>query len=106
MTLSKPIAAFFQLSKRASQDELKHVFSDTAHIIDEQKDHVGFPDIATWWRETNEKTPFESVPMKSRTENDLIIVTAEVSGSFPGSPIMLDHRFRVKDDKVVELEIK
>ncbi len=106
MTLPEPIAAFFALPKRASTSELKAVFADDAHIIDEAEGHTGFPAIAEWWRDVNEKTPFETVPMRSEVRDGLVVVSAEVSGSFPGSPVMLDHHFRLNDSKVVELEIK
>ena len=36
----------------------------------------------------------------------MLVVHAEVSGSFPGSPVMLGHYFRLRDGKIEELEIK
>lgn len=106
MTLAEPIAAYFALPKQAGIGDLKAVFADDAHIIDEAEGHTGFPAIADWWREVNEKTPFETVPHKVTERDGLTIVTAEVSGAFPGSPVMLDHHFRLLGGRVVELEIK
>jgi hypothetical protein len=38
-------------------------------------------------------------------EGDLIVVTAEVSGAFPGSPIHLGFSFRTAGEKIAALTI-
>ena len=57
-------------------------------------------------RETNETTPFTAVPKSLEENGAVLVVHAEVSGSFPGSPVMLGHYFRLRDGKIEELEIK
>jgi hypothetical protein len=34
------------------------------------------------------------------------VVTGKVSGNFPGSPVNLEHIFRLKGDKIASLEIR
>ena len=106
LTLPDVISAYFALPKQATPQELKSVFAEDAHIIDEAEGHTGFPAITEWWRDVNERTPFEAVPERLQERDGKLVVTADVSGAFPGSPVKLDHHFRVRDGKVVELEIK
>ena len=106
MTLSEPVQAFFALPKQGNGQELDGVFTEDARVRDEAQDHVGLDAIKAWWRHTNETTSFTAVPRSVEDMDGLTIVTAEVSGSFPGSPVMLDHRFRIRDGKISELEIK
>ena len=35
-----------------------------------------------------------------------VIVTGKVSGNFPGSPMKLDHVFKIDGDRIVSLEIR
>ena len=36
---------------------------------------------------------------------DIVTIRANVSGNFPGSPVVLDYDFRLLKDRIVELEI-
>ena len=60
----------------------------------------GIDEITAWWRETNETTPFTAEPKSLEERDGLLIVHAEVSGSFPGSPVMLGHYFALRDGKI------
>jgi hypothetical protein len=35
-----------------------------------------------------------------------VVVTAKVSGNFPGSPIKLEHLFEIEGGRIVSLEIR
>lgn len=45
--------------------------------------------------------PIEVVQRGGKT-----IVTARVSGNFPGSPVNLDHIFGIEGDRIASLEIR
>ena len=106
MTLPESVQAFFDLPKPASNRDIEAIFVPDAHVRDEARDHKGTEAITTWWRETNEATPFTAVPKSTGDSDGRLVVHAEVSGSFPGSPVMLGHYFRLRDGKIEELEIK
>lgn len=106
MTLNETVQAFFDLPKPATTSEISTIFAPDAKVRDEARDHEGIDEITTWWRETNETTPFTAVPKSVEERDGLTIVTAEVSGSFPGSPVDLGHYFRLRGGKIEELEIK
>lgn len=106
MTLPETVQAFFDLPKPATTSQIEAIFVPGAHVRDEARDHHGIEAITTWWRETNETTPFTAVPKSLEENGAVLVVHAEVSGSFPGSPVMLGHYFRLRDGKIEELEIK
>ena len=106
MTLPETVQAFFDLPKPATTSQIEAIFVPGAHVRDEARDHHGIEAITTWWRETNETTPFTAVPTSLEENGAVLVVHAEVSGSFPGSPVMLGHYFRLRDGKIEELEIK
>lgn len=51
------------------------------------------------------RTPFRARPTRMEERGDAVVVTTEVSGSFPGSPVMLDHRFSLRDGRITSMEI-
>ena len=106
MTLNETVQAFFDLPKPATKSDVEAIFATDARVRDEAKDHEGIDEITRWWRETNETTPFTAVPKSVEERGGVTIVTAEASGSFPGSPVDLGHYFRLRDGKIEELEIK
>ena len=41
-----------------------------------------------------------------QTFGDLVTVRARLTGEFPGSPVELDHIFKLSNDKIASLEIR
>ena len=39
------------------------------------------------------------------SRGDIVTIRANVSGNFPGSPVVLDYDFRLMMNRIVELEI-
>ena len=52
-----------------------------------------------------ERTPFVARPLSVAESDGIVTVTCDVAGAFPGSPIRLDHRCRLRNRRIVELEI-
>jgi hypothetical protein len=44
--------------------------------------------------------------VNTQTQGDKVTVRARVTGAFPGSPIELDHIFKLSNDKIASLEIR
>ncbi|QYI99607.1 nuclear transport factor 2 family protein [Thalassovita mediterranea] len=106
MTLPETVQAFFDLPKPATTGQIEAIFVPGAHVRDEARDYHGIEAITTWWRETNETTPFTAVPKSLEENGPVLLVRAEVSGSFQGSPVILGHHFTLRGGKIEELEIK
>jgi hypothetical protein len=99
------IAAFFQSTNTREFSDFLSLFTDDAHVNDETNDYYG-AQIADWIdRATADAKPSADITAITR-ENDQFVVTAQVSGNFPGSPIPLRYYFTLKDAKIATLLIK
>ena len=105
LALPQPIADFFALPTSASLKELGGVLDEDAIVRDERRTHRGLDAIRNWRIETMARTPFQARPLSVEDQNGAVVVKAQVSGSFPGSPVLLDHRFSLSDGRIVMLEI-
>lgn len=78
-------------------------FSETAVVFDEGKTHNGKIEIQQWIKKANEEFQPVMKPIEySATEE---ILKAEVSGNFPGSPVVLSYHFELKDGLIESLKI-
>ena len=62
-------------------------------------------DIGRWATETIQKYKFKFKPLSADKRGAETILSVEVSGSFPGSPITLDYHFTLANDKIQSLII-
>lgn len=78
-------------------------FSETAVVFDEGKTYNGKIEIQQWIKKANEEYQPVMKPLEySATEE---ILKAEVSGNFPGSPIVLSYHFELKEGLIQSLKI-
>ncbi|MEA5402865.1 hypothetical protein VB776_08065 [Arcicella sp. DC2W] len=78
-------------------------FSETAVVFDEGKTHKGKTEIQQWIEKANDEYQAVMKPLEySLTEE---VLEAEVSGNFPGSPIVLSYHFKLKDGLIESLKI-
>ena len=80
-------------------------FTDDAVVRDENKKHRGKIDIERWLTTTIEKYKFQFKPLSSQEQDNETVVSIEISGTFPGSPISLDYHFTMANDKIASLTI-
>ena len=50
--------------------------------------------------------PAGSVPLSATERDGATVVIGRVSGEFPGSPVELQHVFRIDGEQIVSLEIR
>ena len=80
-------------------------FAQSAVVKDEGRDHVGPAAIRAWIEETAARYDDKADVRSFAASGQVVDVTAEVSGTFPGSPIILRFNFTVEDDQIVRLKI-
>ncbi len=103
INLPPPIAAFFQAFNAQDVDACIALFAGDALVADEGHEHRGTPAIKEWIQKVNaEYKPNTEVTNLAYGGNE-IVVTAQVSGTFRGSPIQIRYHFRLKDDKITVL---
>ena len=105
LQLAEPIKKYFDISNTADAAGVKDRFNTDAVVLDEGGTYQGHAAIAAWFSDTRQKYAFSAKPLSATTHEMHEIVTAEVSGNFPGSPIQLSYTFLLHNDKIQSLEI-
>lgn len=80
-------------------------FSENAEVFDEGRTHNGRLDIEKWIDESNQKYKSIMKPLEYTENGTASILTAECSGTFPGSPITLQFHFDIADGQIQHLKV-
>ena len=104
VTLPAAISAYFA-ADRNNGDAAALCFTENAVVVDERRTHSGRDAIRQWKAEASEKYSYVVDPFAVTEDNNQILVTAHLTGSFPGSPLDLRYKFVLDDDKIAHLEI-
>lgn len=104
-SLPQSIADYFAGKNARNYAKALSGFAPAAAVSDEERQHVGAEAIQRWMAETAVKYNDQSRVLGSTTSGDRTVVTAEVAGTFPGSPIKLRYAFTLKDGLVTSLAI-
>ena len=104
--LSGPIEIYFISENAHDPSALEQCFASNAVVHDEGKMIQGLDAIRDWRTETAKKYNHSVEPISVSNQNGKTIVTARVTGDFPGSPINLNHIFELAGDRIIALEIR
>lgn len=78
-------------------------FTETAVVFDEGKTHKGKTEIKNWIEKANQEYGIMMKPLEySETEQ---VLKAEISGTFPGSPLVLSYRYEFENELIRSLKI-
>ncbi len=107
MSLSLPdaITTYFSISNGADDTHIADCFTQDACVFDEGETHRGRTAIQAWLRATRAKIAYRVEPVSVSHQGNTMVVTATVTGNFPGSPVQLDHTFQLADKQIQSLEI-
>ena len=105
MNLPPVIPRYIDTSNAHDVRAIVDCFTDDAVVRDENATRHGKIDIERWATETIEKYEFHFKPLSADERGAETIVSVEVSGSFPGSPITLDYHFTIANDQIQSLVI-
>jgi len=92
LTLPKPIADYFAADRKDGA-AVARCFTPNAVVIDERHTYAGRDAIARWKAESSAKYEYTSEPIATEEKDGKIIVTAHLTGNFPGSPVDLRYAF-------------
>jgi ketosteroid isomerase-like protein len=99
------IETYFRASNADDINALVSCFSEDAVVIDENETHRGAAAIKAWSVNVRKKYQFKAEVLRVAHKPDAVVVTANLSGTFPGSPVGLDFKFTLKEDLIASLEI-
>ncbi len=105
INLPKPIKIYFASENAHDIGSLDRCFAADGMVRDEGQTIKGIAAIKAWRSQTGEKYQHTVEPLSVTERAGKTVVTAKVSGNFPGSPVNLDHVFELHGDKIVSLEI-
>lgn len=80
-------------------------FSETGVMLEEGKPYKGREAIRHLIEETNEKYRSIMKPIEYTESGTSGILSADVSGTFPGSPLVLKFHFDIIDGKIQYLKV-
>jgi hypothetical protein len=75
-------------------------------VRDEGGTFTGRAAIARWNADAREKYHHTVVPVSVAENDGAFVVLARVAGDFPGSPVELQHAFRLEGGRIASLEIR
>jgi ketosteroid isomerase-like protein len=105
LELPSPITGYFSAANSDDAARVASYFSDDAIVRDERQTIRGAHAVRAWAEETRRKYRYHAEVVASEEATDRTIVTAHVTGDFPGSPIDLRYRFKLVGPKIAELDI-
>jgi|ERR1051326_744331 hypothetical protein len=106
LELTPVIADFFSAEDRRDTEALCQCFAEGAVVHDEGRSIQGHAAIREWQLETKKKYQHTTKPLSSADRDGKSVVTARLTGNFPGSPVDLQFAFTVGAGKIMSLEIK
>jgi ketosteroid isomerase-like protein len=101
-----PINAYVQATNERDNDAFGALFTEDAIVHDEGQEHRGVIAIRKWLRSTVEKYQFTLTPIGLSQEGTETILTAKLSGDFPGSPLLMRFHFVLREGKISSLDIR
>jgi NAD(P)-dependent dehydrogenase (short-subunit alcohol dehydrogenase family) len=104
--LPLPIARYFQAANGDDADAIAGGFAADAHVLDEGRDHYGRDAVRTWADDARRRYRFHAEPRSLEPGPDGGVVTAHLTGDFPGAPADLRYRFTLAGDQIADLEIR
>jgi hypothetical protein len=99
------IQSYIAASNAHDVKGIMECFTDDAVVRDENATRHGKIDIGRWATETIQKYKFKFKPLSADKRGAETILSVELSGSFPGSPITLDYHFTIANAKIQSLII-
>ena len=103
--LPDAIQAYFAADQISAAAAPVAAFAADAIVQDEGKTHIGHEAIAAWWRMAKAHYEHRATPREVSHHGERVLVRAEVSGRFPGSPALLSFTFTLEDDRIAALVI-
>jgi ketosteroid isomerase-like protein len=100
------IARYLGLAAEGDLDALVGCFTDDAEVVDEGQTYRGHDEIRRWRETVTSRFTYTVEVVSSEAFGpDNFVVTAQLEGNFPGSPVQLKFRFVLRDGLIAALEI-
>ena len=107
MTMPLPPAAQDFFSGKNARDLPLALSGFSSHPVvkDEHHEYIGQDAIAEWLKSATAQYDDQVTVQGTEADGTDVVVLGEVSGTFPGSPIVLRFRFSMADGNISQLSI-
>lgn len=105
MNLPKVISNLVKAQNDFDRTGYADCFSETAVVFDEGKTHTGRKEIEHWIDDANKRYKAVMNPVGFEEKENESLLKAEVSGDFPGSPIVMTYHLQIADELIQSLTI-
>lgn len=103
MNLPKVLTDLVKAQDNFDSTAYANCFTETAAVVDEGKTYNGKNEIKDWIEQANKEYQVTMKPIEySEAKQEL---KAEISGKFPGSPLVLTYHYEFKNRLIQSLEI-
>jgi ketosteroid isomerase-like protein len=99
------VQSYIDASNAHDVTSILSCFTEDAAVRDESATHRGKIEIEHWITTTIEKYKFQFKPLSAQERENKTIVTVQISGTFPGSPVTLDYHFTIPSERIASLII-
>ena len=96
---------YFNASARRDSAALAACFIPDGVVFDEGGEHRGHAAIAAWDADAVARYAMHTTPLTIATQGEQCIVQAQVSGTFPGSPLAMAFQFTLAGGHVAALAV-
>lgn len=105
MNLPKVITDLVDAQDRRDSADFVACFTENAKVFDETKTHKGKEQIRSWMEETTKEYDMKMSPIGFKGDISAGTFKTEVSGTFPGSPIVFNYLLELDGGLISSLEI-
>lgn len=105
MNLPQVVTDLIQAQNSFNSDAYANCFSETGVMLEEGKPYTGRAEIRRLIEETNEKYQSVMKPLEYTVNGTSSVLSAECSGTFPGSPLILKFHFDIVDGQIGYLKV-
>lgn len=103
MNIPKVLTELVKAQENFDSTSYADCFTKTAVVVDEGKTYNGKNEIKNWIEKANKKYQVTMKPIEYSETTE--ILKAEVSGNFPGSPVILSYNLNFKNELIQSLRI-
>jgi len=107
LNLPEPLEQYFTAANNGDMETVGACFTPDARVRDEGRWIQGREALTKWAHESREKYNFTASPRSVELSSESQpVVTAEVTGNFPGSPLDLRYHFAIDKGAISALVIQ
>lgn len=105
MNLPEVIQDLVKAQNNFDSSAFANCFSETAIVFDEGRNYTSKTEIKNWIEKSSKEYNTAMKPLEFEGDNEKGNLKAEVSGTFPGSPLILTYNLTFKGKHIESLKI-